>query len=441
MLTKKSTFLFSIVGASLILDGLAHIVFSDWFHKASYSQDILSSLVQIFIGGSLLLQLNYSRFLGIIYCGLFFLSTVDSFFSSKFNLTSYRLLNIYYFAYTVACTTILIFVRSKNKASWAKSEFSAYQREKTDSTALSESTNSEYYRRIFEKFQRGSSPISWNWAAFFFSLFWQVFRRLWIKMALYLGVVSFLGFWISFLHVSFLNIFFWFATSVFYGVISNYDYYLLKVHQESLWPWLTCQKYTKKVWMAIAILFSLSIASNMWYYTSSTSGWSYPYRIRSLGANQFQIALNKGPQFKISLPEDWRFNRFLSKYPWLTINAPGVEGLGLSLYNLPEEFQVKFDQRQASDLVRRKISESSLINRWIFSAAEWSCSPAEKLGKLQWSFCGFRDSQTGSISYHVVFAAIERQLVIVSYPKPVPTDTETFKRNLELLFSSVQVSG
>lgn len=40
--------------------------------------------------------------------------------------------------------------------------------------------NAEYYLRVFKKFETGGGILSWNWATFFFTSPWFLYRRLWI---------------------------------------------------------------------------------------------------------------------------------------------------------------------------------------------------------------------------------------------------------------------
>lgn len=40
--------------------------------------------------------------------------------------------------------------------------------------------NAEYYLRVFKKFETGGGILSWNWAAFFLTSPWFLYRRLWI---------------------------------------------------------------------------------------------------------------------------------------------------------------------------------------------------------------------------------------------------------------------
>ena len=45
--------------------------------------------------------------------------------------------------------------------------------------------NAEYYANVFERFKRGGSVLSWNWAAFFITSFWLLYRKMWLNAFLY----------------------------------------------------------------------------------------------------------------------------------------------------------------------------------------------------------------------------------------------------------------
>ena len=45
--------------------------------------------------------------------------------------------------------------------------------------------NADYYAGVFERFKRGGSVISWNWAAFFVTSFWLLYRKMWLNAFLY----------------------------------------------------------------------------------------------------------------------------------------------------------------------------------------------------------------------------------------------------------------
>ena len=45
--------------------------------------------------------------------------------------------------------------------------------------------NSEYYLRKFRAFRNDEGWVSWNWPAFFFSLFWLLYRKMWAYAGIY----------------------------------------------------------------------------------------------------------------------------------------------------------------------------------------------------------------------------------------------------------------
>lgn len=85
--------------------------------------------------------------------------------------------------------------------------------------------DSPYYQRIFEVFDYngGYFKPSWNWAAFFFGLFWYFYKGMWAK-ALFILLVSII--------FAFVPLFFF---TVYCAIAGNYDYYLLKVKGKQLW--------------------------------------------------------------------------------------------------------------------------------------------------------------------------------------------------------------
>jgi hypothetical protein len=48
--------------------------------------------------------------------------------------------------------------------------------------------NEEYYLRKWELFEHSNEKISWNWAAFFFSSYWMMYRKMYIPaVAVFVG--------------------------------------------------------------------------------------------------------------------------------------------------------------------------------------------------------------------------------------------------------------
>lgn len=54
-------------------------------------------------------------------------------------------------------------------------------------------SNTHYYLSRFERFASGGGRTSWNWPAFFISLLWLLYRKMWAHAALYLFVPSVLA--------------------------------------------------------------------------------------------------------------------------------------------------------------------------------------------------------------------------------------------------------
>ncbi|MCL2818376.1 MAG: DUF2628 domain-containing protein [Actinomycetia bacterium] len=40
--------------------------------------------------------------------------------------------------------------------------------------------NADYYIPRFQQMEASGSPMSWNWSAFFFGLFWMLYRKMWL---------------------------------------------------------------------------------------------------------------------------------------------------------------------------------------------------------------------------------------------------------------------
>lgn len=129
------------------------------------------------------------------------------------------------------------------------------------SHATSDIANPEYYLKQFKKFDEndGKFCITWNWAAAIFNWIWQLCRSLRAKWIVYGIVFTSLSFLIQYLPIEFMMhgmIALWVFGFVFYGCVSNYDYYLKKKHNENLWPWLPWTKFKWPFWIA-ALFFAL----------------------------------------------------------------------------------------------------------------------------------------------------------------------------------------
>ncbi|WP_434777271.1 pilin [Neisseria sp. Ec49-e6-T10] len=49
-------------------------------------------------------------------------------------------------------------------------------------------TNQAYYKKIFKRFDQQDSFVSWNWAAGFVTLFWLIYRKMWVRAVIYFFV-------------------------------------------------------------------------------------------------------------------------------------------------------------------------------------------------------------------------------------------------------------
>jgi hypothetical protein len=83
---------------------------------------------------------------------------------------------------------------------------------------------SEYYKGVFKKFDlnNGSYVFTWNWAAFFFGMFWYLSKGMWGKVLIFVlaaiitGGYGFILFWL------------------YFAIFGKYDYYLL-VRRKTQW--------------------------------------------------------------------------------------------------------------------------------------------------------------------------------------------------------------
>ena len=351
------------------------------------------------------------------------------------------MLNIYYFLYAFICTAVLVFTKPRSESLQAGSISSGSISRENLKRISQPVPNQAYYLTVFKKFKAGHFLLSWNWGAFFFTTVWQVYRGLWVKAFLYLTLISFVGFWIFISHVPFLRAIFWISIPIFYGLFSNYDFYLLKVYGEHLWLWFEYKKHKKSVWAISSIFFVFTLVSNIWFYRSSYTPWSHPYKVNLLPIGQlghFEIVLKQNKRFEIFLPTEWKIDRLRSKERWIVIEVPGIEELGLGIYDLPEELQKQFDETQIGLFIQHKIFGKSLASRWIFDPSKWDCSPRKVFGWHQWSFCGYSGTLTGRDSYHVVFSVFEKYLVLITYPEPTQAALEAFHKSLEIFLSSLR---
>lgn len=73
--------------------------------------------------------------------------------------------------------------------------------------------NSDYYIKQFKSFNRNDSIVSWNWAAFIFTIFWLAYRRMYLYCAvgIFLNIIT--GFTI--------NLILW----LLFGLFGNYLYF------------------------------------------------------------------------------------------------------------------------------------------------------------------------------------------------------------------------
>ena len=50
--------------------------------------------------------------------------------------------------------------------------------------------NQKFYQEKFRKMNTTGKNISWNWAAFFFSIYWMIYRKMYFKAAAFFVLIS-----------------------------------------------------------------------------------------------------------------------------------------------------------------------------------------------------------------------------------------------------------
>jgi|GEM_PF-6245296 len=140
--------------------------------------------------------------------------------------------------------------------------------------ALGPGEISEYHLNQFARFRaKGRFVPSWNWAAAFLTWMWQWSKGLWAKWAIYAIVLtglSMAGRLLTIGGLFFYSIFIVAAAFIFYGVTANYDYYLLKTRDESLWPKWTYARLKKPFWIVVILAFA-AIAADLFLTARQTA--------------------------------------------------------------------------------------------------------------------------------------------------------------------------
>lgn len=424
------------VAIALILKGIVCIVFANWFHSIGYpvGETVLEPIVQIVIGFTLLPNLVFARFLNLFYCGASFLGGSSFFFRAGMKNVYFRNVSILSFFCYGLCTMILI---GHLFMQWKKSGESAKSFLLWGIFPVSLNfENMDYYGPVFNKIKNNISILSWNWAAFLFSFFWQIYRGLWLKGLLYAAFFFLLKSWIEFLNYPLLHYIVWTGVPLFYGAISNYDYYLLKIHGEPLWLRLPYRRCKRVAWGVMGTLLILIALSFMGDSRSNSVRGSYYSSIQSLGKRDFQIRLRRGVTFEISLPEAWNISRLRSKGPWIVITLPGFDKLGFGIYDLPEKFQEEPENASLSTFVRQRIVEKSWISRLIYNSSDWTCSEQDAQKGQPWRFCGYRGAR--AISFQVVYSVLGKQLVVVTHSSRTSATEAVFQEELKLFLSSIR---
>jgi len=87
--------------------------------------------------------------------------------------------------------------------------------------------NTEFYLLKWNKMQETKNIISWNWAAFFFHVFWFACRKMYYYVYFFVGLISFRYLVISKFELpSWANYIFKYAVWFVIGAIANYLYLL-----------------------------------------------------------------------------------------------------------------------------------------------------------------------------------------------------------------------
>lgn len=93
------------------------------------------------------------------------------------------------------------------------------------------STEKPFYQRQFAKFDKnGGFVATWNWPAMGFGLFWYCYRGMWWKALAYLGL-----FFVASVLAVMVGLPLAPLAWIYFGIMGNYDYYLLKAKGLKLW--------------------------------------------------------------------------------------------------------------------------------------------------------------------------------------------------------------
>ncbi len=85
--------------------------------------------------------------------------------------------------------------------------------------------DSEYYQNVFKRIESSNEKYIWNWAAFCFSPGWYMYRGMWMKGLVLLGLSVFT--------MGILLI----PMCIYGGWVGNWDYYLYKIRGQTVWNW------------------------------------------------------------------------------------------------------------------------------------------------------------------------------------------------------------
>ncbi len=151
-------------------------------------------------------------------------------------------------------------------------------------TATSGIANPNYYLKQFKKFDQnnGRFCFTWNWSAAFFNWIWQLCRNLWAKWLVYTIAFASLSFLVQYLPIEFMiigSIGLWIFGFIFYGCVSNYDYYLKKTRNENLWSIFPYARFKWLFWVLVLLTVSGWIfytAQNMKAMSKIAQSMSHP---------------------------------------------------------------------------------------------------------------------------------------------------------------------
>jgi len=265
------------------------------------------------------------------------------------------------------------------------------------------------------------SKRSWNWCAFAFTFLWYAFKRLWVKLTVYIMIqwainkVPFLG--LAFL----LQFAFW----IYIGMYANYDLYLKEEMGERLWPKIPFKKW-KKLYIACCIGFLVFAVALPLVQTARITAYSVKSFMEEGGRAPSHVELCDGISFT-SIPAEWWHTprppagmEMNVRRPWgngeqtisyeassktkllavmstkpLAIGQAneslGVAGIDLLKTGLFKKFSAANDEKTVALITKRFNPTMPFYLTWInkFYKVDQSRIDYQKIGAQTWGACTF----------------------------------------------------